>query len=56
MKQYNVRVYNKAKHFWDEYQVNAKDPVDARNVAVKRLIDETGEGLNEYEIIEVERY
>lgn len=53
MKRYNVRVYNNAKHFWDEYLVNAEDPVDARHIAVQRLIDETGEGLNEYEIMEV---
>ena len=31
----------------------ANDPVDARNVAVQRLIDETGDGLNVWEIIEV---
>lgn len=29
------------------------DPVDARNVAVQRLVDETGVGLNEHEIMEV---
>lgn len=53
MKQYSVRVYNNKKHFWDEYLVNAKNPVDARNIAVQRLVDETGEGLNEYEIMGV---
>lgn len=53
MKMYNVRVYNNAKHFWDEYLVNAEDPVDARHIAVQRLVDETGEGLNENEIVEV---
>lgn len=53
MKQYKVRFYNYAKHFWDEYTVNAEDPVDARHVAVQRLIDETGAGLNENEIVEV---
>lgn len=55
MKQYNVRLYNYVRHYWDEYLVNAKDPVDARNVAVQRLIDETGVGLNEYEIVEVNK-
>lgn len=55
MKQYNVRLYNYVKEYWDEYQVNAEDPVDARNVAVQRLIDETGVGLNEYEIMEIEK-
>ena len=34
-----------ADRFWDCYEVNAIDPVDARNVAVQRLIDETGHGL-----------
>lgn len=53
MKQYNVRVYNNVRHFWDEYLVNAEDPVDARHIAVQRLVDETGAGLNEYEIVEV---
>lgn len=53
MKQYKVRFYNYAKHFWDEYTVNAEDPVDARHVAVQRLVDETGAGLNENEIMEV---
>lgn len=53
MKRYKVRIYNYARHYWDEYAVNAEDPVDARNVAVKRLVDETGEGLNENEIAEV---
>lgn len=53
MKRYNVRVYNNAKNFWDEYQVNAEDPVDARHIAVQRLVDETGIGLNEYEVMEV---
>nr|DAI53094.1 MAG TPA: hypothetical protein [Microviridae sp.] len=31
----------------------AEDPVDARNIAVQRLIDETGDGLNTNEITEV---
>ena len=53
MKRYNVRLYNNKKHFWDTYMVNAEDPVDARHIAVQRLVDETGEGLNEYEIMEV---
>jgi hypothetical protein len=53
MKRYKVRIYNYVRHYWDEYEVNAEDPVDARNVAVQRLVDETGEGLNENEIMEV---
>lgn len=46
MKRYKVSVYNTAEKFWDEYEVNAVDPVDARNVAVQRLVDETGHGLD----------
>jgi hypothetical protein len=53
MKRYEVRIYNYVRHYWDEYAVNAEDPVDARNVAVQRLVDETGAGLNENEITEV---
>lgn len=33
--------------------VRANDPVDARGVAVRRLIDETGDGLDVWEIIDV---
>lgn len=32
------------KKFHDCYEVNAVDPVDARNIAVQRLIEETGDG------------
>ena len=39
--------------FWDCYQVNAEDPVDARNMAVQRLVDETGHGLDVYEVTNV---
>lgn len=34
MKRYKVYVYNAVDKFWDCYEVNAIDPVDARNVAV----------------------
>ena len=53
MKLYNVFVYNYLGLFADIYMVRADDPVDARNVAVQRLIDETGEGLNVWEIVDV---
>lgn len=33
--------------------VNAVDPVDARNLAVQRLVDETGHGLDINEITDV---
>lgn len=55
MKKYKVYVYNNEEKFHDCYEVNAVDPVDARNIAVQRLIEETGDGLNVYEIIEVQR-
>ena len=53
MKRYKVYVYNTVDKFWDCYEVNAIDPVDARNVAVQRLIDETGHGLDVYEVTDV---
>lgn len=53
MKRYKVTVYNKVEIIWDEYEVNAIDPVDARNVTVQRLIDETGHGLDVYELTDV---
>lgn len=31
----------------------AEDPVDARNVTVQRLVDETGHGLDVYEVTDV---
>lgn len=53
MKLYNVCVYNYVEAFNDVYMVWANDPVDARNVAVQRLIDETGAGLDAWEIVVV---
>lgn len=53
MKRYEVSVYNNTEKFWDAYEVNASDQVDARNVAVQRLADETGHGLDTYEITDV---
>lgn len=53
VKRYKVYVYNTAEKFWDCYEVLAEDPVDARNVAVQRLIDETGHGLDVYEVTDV---
>lgn len=53
MKRYKVTVYNKVDKIWDKYEVNAIDPVDARNVTVQRLIDETGHGLDVYELTDV---
>ena len=53
MKRYLVDVYNTVDKFNDCYQVAADDPVDARNVAVRRLVDETGHGLDVYEVTDV---
>lgn len=53
VKRYKVYVYNTDDKFWDCYEVLADDPVDARNVAVQRLIDETGHGLDVYEVSDV---
>lgn len=53
LKRYRVYVYNKVYWSHDYYEVNAMDPVDARNIAVQRLIDETSHGLDEWEITEV---
>lgn len=55
MKRYDVYVYNKEEHYHDKYRVLAEDPVDARNVTVQRLIEETGEGLNVNEITEIKK-
>ena len=53
LKRYRVYIYNKVYWSHDYYEVNAMDPVDARGIAVQRLIDETIHGLDEWEITEV---
>ena len=53
MKSYNVHVYNTRDNFHDDYMVRADDPVDARGVAVRLLIDETGDGLDVWKIMDV---
>ena len=40
MKRYKVYVYNTVDKFWDCYEVNAIDPVDARNVAGVKMFKE----------------
>lgn len=52
-KRYKVYVYNNSEEFWGCCEVLAEDPVDARNVAVQRLIDKTGHGLDVYEVTDV---
>lgn len=39
--------------FWDCYEVYAIDPVDARNVVLQRLVDETGHGLDINDLADV---
>ena len=51
MKRYNVYAHNNRDNYNDCFMVLAIDPVDARNAAVQRLIDETGDGLNVWEIL-----
>ena len=53
MKLYNVFVYNYVESFVDIYMVRADDTVDARNVAVQQLIDETGAGLDAWEFVAI---
>lgn len=55
MKRYNVYVYNNIEKIHDCYMVVAENPVDARNIAVQRLVEETGHGLDRYEIMEVRK-
>lgn len=55
MKRYKVYVYDTEYQFHDWYEENAEDPVDAKNTAVQRLADETGTGLNEYEVTGVKK-
>lgn len=52
LHRFGITTHNLAM-FWDCYEVNAIDPVDARNVAVQRLVDETGHGLDVYEVTDV---
>ena len=52
---YNVRVHNFEYFFNDTYTVEAEDPVQARGVAIMRLVEETGTGLDQWEIIDVEK-
>lgn len=52
---YNVHFHNFKKFYNDTYMVQADDPVQARGVAVTRLVEETGNGLDEWEIVSVEK-
>lgn len=52
---YNVRLHNKIGYYNDTYTVEADDPVQARGVAIMRLVEETGTGLDQWEIIDVEK-
>jgi hypothetical protein len=52
---YNVRLHNFKEYHNDTYMVEADDPVQARGVAIMRLVEETGTGLDQWEIIDVEK-
>jgi hypothetical protein len=52
---YDVRFRNNIGYFNDTYTVEAEDPTQAREIAVMRLIEETGTGLEMWKIIDVEK-
>lgn len=52
---YDVRFHNKIGYFNDIYTVEADDPEQARSVAIKKLVEETGTGLEMWEITGVKR-
>lgn len=52
---YTVRLHNFKDFYNDTYTVDADDPVQARGLAIMRLVRETGTGLDQWEIIDVER-
>lgn len=52
---YDVRFHNFERFYNDTYTVEADDPVQARGVAIMRLVEETGTGLDQWEIIDVEK-
>lgn len=53
MKRYNVYVHNFIDFCNDVYMVLAEDPVYARHEAIQRMAEETGHGLDKWEITEV---
>lgn len=52
---YDVRLHNNTGYYNDTYTVEADDPVQARGMAIMRLVEETGTGLDIWEIIDVEK-
>lgn len=52
---YEVRLHNFKDFYNDTYTVEADDPVEARDIAIMRLIQETGNGRDQWEIIDVEK-
>ena len=52
---YNVRLHNYKYFFNDAYTVEADDPVQAREVAIMRIVEETGLSRDQWEIIDVEK-
>ena len=39
---YNIRLHNRTDFYNDTYTVEADDPVQARGIAIMRLVEETG--------------
>lgn len=52
---YDVRFRNNIGYFDDIYTVEADDPEQARSVAIKRLVEETGTGLEMWEITGIKK-
>lgn len=52
---FDVKMHNFKFFFDDTYTVEADDPVQARSVAIKRLVEETGTGPEMWEIIGIKK-
>lgn len=52
---YSVKFHNKIGYYNDTYTVEADDPAQARGIAIMKLLEETGTGLDIWEIIDVEK-
>ena len=52
---YDVKFRNNLGYFNDTYTVEADDPAQARGLAIMKLIEETGTGIEMWKIIDVEK-
>lgn len=52
---FDVKMHNFKYFFDDTYTVEADDPEQAKSVAIKKLVEETGTGLEMWEIIGIKR-